>query len=402
MGNTLCCYKRTTKKKIVLLLLGLDNAGKTVAAKGLAGQSNEGVVPTMGFSIINLKFLSYNVDIYDLGGAAGIRGIWNKYFTDAHGVIFVVDSSDISRLEEAKLALFNILSNEKIAGKPLLILANKQDFENALDEVDIIEELDIENIVNIQKCPTLVESCTATEVNSQYRIDPGIKRGYDWLLSYISGNFEKLNCRVLMDVKEQNEIDKRVMAEKIARIKAMQLREKEKNDVDAIESYSDYARKLDQQTQTNEVVMEDIASESEKSFPEVYPVREPKPERPKSARQLVIEQLQMTNPARKTFFKSNNKVGVINSRKTRSAKEKRSNSFIDTRNLKSAGHHRNFKSMGDTIEIPNVVSVGPNGDNNPKEVFRLNNLSLKNAVDDVPWFHKTINGDSGISVVDVD
>jgi signal recognition particle receptor subunit beta len=30
--------------------------------------------------------------------------MWEKYYTEANAVIFVVDSSDISRLEEAKLA----------------------------------------------------------------------------------------------------------------------------------------------------------------------------------------------------------------------------------------------------------------------------------------------------------
>ena len=32
-------------------------------------------------------------------------------------------------------------------------LANKQDQESAQDEVDIMEQLDLENIVNINKCP---------------------------------------------------------------------------------------------------------------------------------------------------------------------------------------------------------------------------------------------------------
>lgn len=69
-------------RKIVLLLLGLDNAGKTSAANGLAGDLLNSPIPTVGFSVINLKYQEYVVKIFDLGGGPHIRGIWNRYFVD--------------------------------------------------------------------------------------------------------------------------------------------------------------------------------------------------------------------------------------------------------------------------------------------------------------------------------
>lgn len=70
-------------RKIVLLLLGLDNAGKTKAANGLAGDRLSSPVPTVGFSVVHLKYNDeYDVNIFDLGGGPNIRGIWNKYFVD--------------------------------------------------------------------------------------------------------------------------------------------------------------------------------------------------------------------------------------------------------------------------------------------------------------------------------
>jgi GTPase SAR1 family protein len=33
-----------------------------------------------------------------------MRTMWERYYSEANAVIFVVDSGDISRLEEAKLA----------------------------------------------------------------------------------------------------------------------------------------------------------------------------------------------------------------------------------------------------------------------------------------------------------
>lgn len=63
-------------------MLGLDNAGKSVAAKGLAGESLDSVVPTVGFSSVSLSYPDFTVYLYDLGGGVGIRGIWSRYFVD--------------------------------------------------------------------------------------------------------------------------------------------------------------------------------------------------------------------------------------------------------------------------------------------------------------------------------
>lgn len=71
----------------------------------------------------------------------------------------MVDSCDSERFHEVQEVLEEILSSDKITGKPLLVLANKQDKESAFDEIDIIECLKIEELVNRYKCPALVQSC---------------------------------------------------------------------------------------------------------------------------------------------------------------------------------------------------------------------------------------------------
>lgn len=38
-----------------------------------------------------------------------------------HGVIFVVDSSDPNRIQECRDVLSNLLSDRKVAGKPVLV-----------------------------------------------------------------------------------------------------------------------------------------------------------------------------------------------------------------------------------------------------------------------------------------
>jgi GTPase SAR1 family protein len=43
-----------------------------------------------------------SVVMWDLGGQAKIRSLWEHYMKDATGLVFVVDSSDVSRLSEGK------------------------------------------------------------------------------------------------------------------------------------------------------------------------------------------------------------------------------------------------------------------------------------------------------------
>ena len=68
----------------------------------------------------------------------------------------MVDTTETSedRLTECKLALEEMLADERIASKPILLLANKYDHPNAMDENDIIEKLDLEYLTNTHKCPT--------------------------------------------------------------------------------------------------------------------------------------------------------------------------------------------------------------------------------------------------------
>ena len=59
--------------------------------------------------------------LFDLGGGKNIRGIWTKYFAEIYGLIFVIDASDVKRMEECRTVLSNLLDNDLIRGKPLLL-----------------------------------------------------------------------------------------------------------------------------------------------------------------------------------------------------------------------------------------------------------------------------------------
>jgi hypothetical protein len=42
--------------------------------------------------------------MWDLGGHQDLHGIWEKYYSEAHAVVFVVDGTDREMLDQARLA----------------------------------------------------------------------------------------------------------------------------------------------------------------------------------------------------------------------------------------------------------------------------------------------------------
>lgn len=66
-----------------------------------------------------------------------MRSIWERYYVDANCVIFVVDSVDIGRMEEAKLAYESICNDSRLMNRPVFTFANKQDLKGALTANDI-------------------------------------------------------------------------------------------------------------------------------------------------------------------------------------------------------------------------------------------------------------------------
>ena len=82
--------------------------------------------------------------LWDVGGSA--RKLWKHYYDKVDGIIFVVDSTDIDRMKIAKQEILSILREEGLSTVPLLILANKQDLENASNEKEVNEMLELKDI----------------------------------------------------------------------------------------------------------------------------------------------------------------------------------------------------------------------------------------------------------------
>ncbi|RKF54420.1 ADP-ribosylation factor-like protein 3 [Golovinomyces cichoracearum] len=146
----------TQKEEYSVLLLGLDNAGKTTFHEQVKylflphiPSPKLKTVPTVGQNVSTITLPDMYLKLWDVGGQQSLRKLWKSYYQSCHAIIFLIDSTEIGdgnlehdesgRLEECRLALEEVLVNGEIDGVPLLILANKQDREDCVEVVRIKE-----------------------------------------------------------------------------------------------------------------------------------------------------------------------------------------------------------------------------------------------------------------------
>ncbi|PRT56444.1 ADP-ribosylation factor-like protein 3 [Wickerhamiella sorbophila] len=141
----------TKQEEYSVLIMGLDNAGKTTLLEQLKFRYKVGgeqatvdlsgarLVPTVGQNVARIQVNKVNLKIWDVGGQESLRNMWESYYEDAHVVVFVVDSTDRARIEECRDTLDKVVSSDVLEGTPVLMLANKQDRDDCLEVEDIKE-----------------------------------------------------------------------------------------------------------------------------------------------------------------------------------------------------------------------------------------------------------------------
>ena len=171
------------EKDVRILMLGLDNAGKTTILKKFNGEDISSISPTLGFNIKTLEHKGYNLNIWDVGGQKSLRSYWRNYFETTDGLIWVVDSADKRRLQYCKKELHSLLQEERLLGATLLVFANKQDLQGALTGEEIKSTLQLDEIKSHH---WQIVRCSA--VTGENLLD-----GMDWLLQDISARIFTLD-----------------------------------------------------------------------------------------------------------------------------------------------------------------------------------------------------------------
>ncbi|KAI3967125.1 hypothetical protein MKW92_013321, partial [Papaver armeniacum] len=142
----LCKYV-FSKMELHVLILGIDKVGKTTLLEKLKslysnmeGLPPDRIFPTVGLNIGRVEASNTKLIFWDLGGQgftnlmmvnylsvdSRLRPIWEKYFEEAHAVIYVIDAASHHTLKIQYLLWKNYFGMRIYKGAPLLIVANKQ------------------------------------------------------------------------------------------------------------------------------------------------------------------------------------------------------------------------------------------------------------------------------------
>eukprot|EP01027_Heterolobosea_sp_BB2_P010835 GEZU01015844.1.p1 GENE.GEZU01015844.1~~GEZU01015844.1.p1 ORF type:complete len:222 (-),score=42.71 GEZU01015844.1:43-708(-) len=158
--------------EVKIIIVGLNNAGKTTTLYKLHLGEVVETQPTIGSNVEEVQHKNVRFQVWDLGGQESLRPTWSVYYVNTQAVIMVVDSTDRERIHIVKEELFRLLTHEDLKNVKLLVFANKQDLKEAMPPAEISQKLGLHNIKDndwhIQAC------CALT--------GQGLYDGLDWIV----------------------------------------------------------------------------------------------------------------------------------------------------------------------------------------------------------------------------
>ncbi|TWU73580.1 ADP-ribosylation factor protein 3 [Metarhizium rileyi] len=194
----------TSKEEYSVILLGLDNAGKTTFHEQVKSmylpngpEPKLKTVPTVGQNVSTVTLPDMYLKLWDVGGQLSLRNLWQSYYASCHAIVFIIDSTDIGdgslgddddngRLEECRLVLEDVLQHSETEGVPLLILANKQDREDCVETIRIKEGL-VKKVMEGDKGSSIRDSRV---LSLSALTGDGVREAVDWVRTRVQWNKE--------------------------------------------------------------------------------------------------------------------------------------------------------------------------------------------------------------------
>lgn len=164
-----------------ILMIGLDAAGKTTILYQLKLGEMTNTAPTLGFNVETVSYKNIEFMVWDMGGQDAIRPLWRHYYENAQALIFVVDSADEERFEEAREELSKLMEEDELKDACLLVFANKQDMPEARSVQEVADALEV---TSIKQRSWYIQACSATTGD-------GVRDGLDWLAEKLASKMKK-------------------------------------------------------------------------------------------------------------------------------------------------------------------------------------------------------------------
>ncbi|KAI8827426.1 ADP-ribosylation factor-like protein 8B [Chytriomyces hyalinus] len=154
------------KQEMELTLVGLQNSGKTTLVNVIAnGEFTEDMIPTVGFNMRKVTKGAVVMKLWDLGGQARFRAMWERYCRGVNAIVFVLDSADHAKIPAARTELHTLLDKPQLVNIPILVLGNKNDLPGALTVEAVIEQMGLKSITNREV------SCYSISAKNSVNID---------------------------------------------------------------------------------------------------------------------------------------------------------------------------------------------------------------------------------------
>ena len=147
------------KNNFKIIILGMQNAGKTTILYRLSLGQLVKTTPTIGSNVEEISYNNVKFQAWDLGGQESTRTLWDVYYMNTDAVVYVIDSQDDEYFEESKTQFHKLLKNPALKNATILIFANKQDLPGAKDINKLIKDYEFDKIKDhiwqIQSCSAL-------------------------------------------------------------------------------------------------------------------------------------------------------------------------------------------------------------------------------------------------------
>jgi ADP-ribosylation factor-like protein 8 len=100
--------------------------------------------------------------------------MWERYCRGVDAIVFVLDASDQAKLSSAKTELYSLIEKPVLKGIPLLVLANKNDLQEAISVDEVIETLSLRSITDREV------ACYSISAKNSNNIDKVL----EWLMKH--------------------------------------------------------------------------------------------------------------------------------------------------------------------------------------------------------------------------
>jgi GTP-binding protein SAR1 len=167
-------------KQGTLLVLGLDNAGKTTLLHRLRTGQIRNYPPTDRPSLTEkFSYQGITFNAWDLGGHEAVRHLWSDYAPECKALLFLIDASEAERIEEAGYELDALIGDGIITDIPIAILLNKCDLPDARPSGEVCEKIQYPDLIKMHP-PEKMRIFRISVLRGE-----GYQEAFQWISSFL-------------------------------------------------------------------------------------------------------------------------------------------------------------------------------------------------------------------------